>query len=406
MQSLNKLAQRMPDMPVQVLLGVSGGADSMALMYLLRLKGCSVHVVHVNHGLRGNASDGDEAFVRGVCAEQKIPLTVHRLHPPEHPGENWARQERYRCFRETAARQGIAVLALAHHRDDQTETLLLHLMRGAGLTGLTGMMEESALDGLRIIRPLLHFSRQELQQALRSDGLSWREDESNQDSRYFRNALRHELLPLMERLSPGSNARIAAAAETLQADEDALQSLTEAFLNQWGQDECLPLEPLLHQPRGLQRRILRLWWQQCVGKRDERSLSREQSETVLALLQGKACAQCNLPGGWHAYRGWTHLHLIMNGRQVPAVVLAEPAPEDCTVRYRRQGDWLQLPAGRKSLQDFFVDSKTDAPFRDRIPLLCRENQVLEVAGIWPADSRRRWQGNMPWQKTKDQTEQK
>lgn len=405
MQSLNKLAQRMPDMPAQLLLGISGGADSMALMYLLRLKGCSIHAVHVNHGLRGEASDADETFVRSVCAEQQIPLTVHHLHPPEHPGENWARQERYRCFRETSARQGISVLALAHHRDDQTETLLLHLMRGAGLNGLTGMTEESSLDGLRIIRPLLLFSRQELQQALRSDGLQWREDESNQDSRYFRNALRHELLPLMERLSPGSNARIAAAAETLQADEDALQSLTEAFLNQWGQDTCLPLEPLLHQPRGLQRRILRLWWQQCAGKRDERSLSREQTETLLSLLQGKACTQCNLPGAWHAYRGWTHLHLITNGRQVSAVVPAEPVPDGCTVRCRQQGDWLQLPAGRKLLQDFFIDRKIDAPFRDRIPLLCRENQVLEVAGIWPADSRRMWQGEMPWRKMVGQTQE-
>ena len=170
MQRLNDLAEKMPALPRCAAVGVSGGADSVALLHLLLVRGCEVQAVHVNHGLRGAASDGDEAFVRALCSSLHVPLITFRLEPPENPGEDWARKERYRCFREAMARTGAQALALAHHRDDQAETLLLHLMRGAGLTGLTGMAAEMDLDGMRVLRPLLGFTRQELRDALTEAG--------------------------------------------------------------------------------------------------------------------------------------------------------------------------------------------------------------------------------------------
>ncbi|MBQ8653968.1 MAG: tRNA lysidine(34) synthetase TilS [Clostridia bacterium] len=396
---MNDLVRRMPELPRRVTAGISGGADSVALLHLLLAKGCSVEAVHVNHGLRGESSDGDEAFVRALCAEKQVKLRVYRLQPPENPGEGWARQERYRCFREAVACGGTEALTLAHHRDDQAETLLMHLMRGAGLNGLCGMAEDSEAQGMRILRPLLGFSRQELQGVLEARGIPWREDGSNQDPRYLRNAVRLQLLPVMEQLSPGCGARIAAAAQLLQGDNAALEAVCGEYLQRWSKGNCLLLEPLLRQPESLRRRILRMWWLEQAGKNmEERSLSQRQTEAFAALAHACAGEQCNLPGGWYGYRGWTHLHLIPPCGTETDAAWCGSLPQGCTVRTRQPGDWLMLRGGRRSLQDFFTDRKIDAPFRSRIPLLCRDDQVLAIAGIWQAAEagEARWQGDMPW----------
>lgn len=404
MQRLKELAGRMMQLPRRVLAGVSGGADSVALVHLLLAQGCEVSAVHVNHGLRGEASQGDEAFVRSLCEHLHVPLMVFQLQPPHNPSEDWARRERYRCFREAMAQTGAQALVLAHHRDDQAETLLLHLMRGSGLAGLAGMAEDSCAQGMRILRPLLSFSRQELREALKEMNQPWREDESNQDNRYLRNALRNELLPMMERLSPGSGAHLAATAALLQSDNRALESQAEAFLRQYQDGHCLCLAAWERQPEGLQRRILRRWWHQCAGaSMEERSLSRPQTEALLALGQERAGSKCNLPGGWHGYRGWTHLHLLQPDKKNMTKVVPEgEIPPDCVVRTRQTGDWLQTGSGRRSLQDFLTDRKIDAPFRDEIPLLCRNDEVLDIAGVWRRETALRWSGKMPWvQATKE-----
>ena len=400
MQRLNDLERRMMKLPRRVLAGVSGGADSVALLHLLLMRGCEVSVVHVNHALRGAESDADEAFVHSLCHQLGVPLKVYRLQPPEHPSEDWARRERYRCFRQVMAESDVQALVLAHHRDDQAETLLLHLMRGAGLNGLRGMTAHSEAQGMRILRPLLDFSRDELRGALEEMHQPWREDASNRDARYLRNAVRNELLPLMERLAPGCSGRLAETAGLLQADEETLTQTTEAFLAAHGQGNCLELAALQSQTEGLQKRILRLWWQQCAGQgRSERSLSREQTQELFALVEAKAGSKCNLPGNWHGYRGWTHLHLVSpQGPKEWNVQLQGEIPEGCTVRKRHTGDWLQTPSGRRSLQDFFTDRKVDAPFRDSIVLLCKGSEVLAASGVWNTNLTIRWRGVMPWAK--------
>ena len=438
MDSLRELAARMPAMPGHVLAGVSGGADSVALMLMLLARGCRVTAVHVNHGLRGAASDGDEAFVRALCRDKDVPLLCYRAQPPEHPGEDWARRARYGFFREAMAQSGAEALTLAHHRDDQAETLLLHLMRGAGLTGLTAMAEDAVVDGMRILRPLLGMTRAELQAALQDAGQPWREDDSNRDSRCLRNAVRHELLPLMEGLSPGCGGRLAATATLLREDDAALDALCFGFLEGHPGRE-LPLRDLAEQPEGLRKRILRAWWQREAGQgRDERSLSLPQTAALASLVTGRAGEKRNLPGGWQGYRGWTHLHLVSPDPPDPppetpitlpcailgacSLVETEPCLSDgrviqaiprdmltgCVLRTRRQGDWIRPygSSGRQSLQDYFVNRKVDAPFRDRAPLLCRGSEVLLAGGVGaggvpPVEDQKdsvwlRWRGDMPW----------
>lgn len=396
-------------LPGKLLVGLSGGADSVALLHMLHQGGAQISAVHVNHGLRGEASDGDEAFVRRLCTDMRVRLYVYRAIPPENPGEGWARQARYAFFRQAMAESGADALVLAHHRDDQAETLLLHLLRGAGLNGLTGMAADTTVDGLRILRPLLGISREELRACLTDIGQPWREDASNADTKYLRNAVRLDLLPLMEQLAPGAAQRMAQTASLLREDEDALHALTADFLRQHGAGVALPLDALQAQPTGLQRRILRAWWGQNAPSGKERSLSAAQTGRLLSLVQAPTGAKCNLPGGWHAYRGWTHLHLCPPGEEKS---LAETAAADsplmtvetftgemgdgqtcqaiprawlteCTVRSRREGDFIRPfgMAGKQSLQDYLTNRHVDAPFRCIVPLLCRGSEVLLVGGV-------------------------
>ncbi len=419
-------------LPREVLAGVSGGADSVALLLLLRDAGIDVTAVHVNHGLRGEASDGDEAFVADLCRRLQAPLRTYRAEKTEHPSESWARDVRYGFFRRAARETGIPVIALAHHRDDQAETLLLHLLRGAGLTGLTGMRPDVEADGLRILRPLLDVSRRELRQYLIDLGESWREDASNGDARYLRNALRLDVLPRLEQLIPNASVRLAQTARTLREDEDVLQGLTDSFMQAHGQARYLPLKALKAQMPGMQKRILRAWWDR-VG---QPVLTAAQTEALADLIDAPAGTACNLPGNWHGYRGWTHLHLTLTAEPLPETALQESPQiaiepfdgfcgdgktcqavprnllEMCTVRSRHPGDWLRPfgSAGKKSLQDELTDRRVDAPFRDRVPLICRGSEVLLIGGVGAGNLPRitkdddpvmlRWRESFPWQRDK------
>lgn len=433
------MMNKQQNQPERLLVGLSGGADSVALLLLLLENGAQVSAVHVNHGLRGEASDGDEAFVRELCEQYNVPLYAYRLSPPENPGEGWAREARYACFRQAMAASGADALALAHHRDDQAETLLLHLMRGAGLNGLSGMAVSTEMDGMRVLRPLLHFSRASLRAYLNQKGQCWREDASNADDRYLRNAIRNELLPVMERLAPGAAQRLATTCSLLAEDNAALDALAAAFLreHQW---QALPLTALRAQMPGLQKRILRMWWTNAAAPTEERSLSAVQTAALHALLEAPASTRCNLPGDWHGQVGWTHLHLIPPGKaqglpEMPVAIspLAtvesyEGFPGDgqtcqaiprswlaeCTVRSRRKGDYIRPfgSAGKQSLQDYLVNRRIDAAFRDQVPLLCRGSEVLLVGGVGaggiPNTNENddpvllRWKDDFPWQRERKQ----
>lgn len=441
MRTLEQLAAALPPLPARLLAGVSGGADSVALLLLLtRLPGHEIAAVHVNHGLRGDASDGDEAFVRALCERLHVPLLVYRAEPPQNPGEDWARQARYGFFREAMAHSGAEALVLAHHRDDQAETLLLHLLRGAGLTGLAGMSPRTVREGMTILRPLLDFSREELRAALTECGQAWREDASNADPRYLRNAVRGQLLPLMETLAPGASARIAATAALLGETNAAAMQQTERFLDTHAGHDWLAIAPVQALPVGARAAILRRWWQRALcPETGERSLDRAQTAALAALLDAPVGARCNLPDRRTAQRGWHCLHLLpaapnppvdairaKDGAHMCGVTLtlapftgapgdgalAQAIPTallaDCELRTRRSGDWLRPfgQTGRQSLQDYFTNRRVDAPMRDRVPLLCRGSEVLLAAGVGAGDIPRcetgeglvllRWQGDMPW----------
>ena len=307
-----KLAAALADFPPagRCLVGVSGGRDSVALLDGLLAAGFPRLVVcHLDHGLRGRASTGDARFVARLAVARGLPLEagqadVRALAKAEgYSLETAAREARYRFFAAAAARRRCRTLFLAHHADDQAETFLFNLLRGAGPAGLAGMALDSerrvGRRTLRIVRPLLGMWRAEIDAYLVERGLKWREDATNADPAHAtRNALRHEALPLLEQVM-GRDVRRALwrAADILGAEEAWLAEILAA-------DGPLTTEltvpSLAAQPVARQRRLLRAW----LAARGVVGVGYEEVERVRALLDVTAGgpAKVNLPGGRHARR--------------------------------------------------------------------------------------------------------
>lgn len=209
----------------RALVGVSGGRDSIALLHHLAAEGVAVEAAHVNYRLRGADSAADEALVRAVCAALGVPLHVHRVPPQDVPRagrQAWARAVRYAFFGETAQARGLETVTVAHHADDQAETVLLALLRGGSLAALRGMrprrwLAPERFPGVVLVRPLLAVPGRTVQAYADAHGLAWRDDAGNRDRRYRRALVRHDLLPRLDARAPGVADRLAALADVAAA---------------------------------------------------------------------------------------------------------------------------------------------------------------------------------------------
>lgn len=224
-----KLArQRMLHPGQPVLVGVSGGLDSMVLLHILHGLGHPITVLHADHGLRGSESDADRDFVEEQADLLGSPFESVRLNvrqAAQAPGVSLqmaARELRHAWFRERMVALGVSVLATAHHRDDAIETLLINLLRGAGRRGFMGLAPKH--DGF--VRPLIEVERKDIEAYARQHGVPYREDASNRDPSYLRNRVRHELVPLMEDLHPGARDNLGRAVAMLRE----LGAITERAL--------------------------------------------------------------------------------------------------------------------------------------------------------------------------------
>src|SRR5258706_5426929 len=226
------------DSPLQrkrVCVGLSGGVDSVALLHVLHcLKGkkkYSLRAVHVPHGLRPYAVES-AGFCRRLCREWRVPLTIHRVKVTKAGRglEAAARDARYEVFRKAPA----DFVALAHHLDDQAETVLMNLLRGAGLRGASGMPTRSSLGGKGLLRPLLEISRENIVAYARAHGLQWIEDESNADEALTRNFVRRRLGPLLEARFPAWKQSLARAARQFSQEKLDGQRLLREFLSARG----------------------------------------------------------------------------------------------------------------------------------------------------------------------------
>ncbi len=261
----------------RVAVAVSGGADSVALLRVLReLRpelGIVLAIAHFNHGLRGEQSAADEAFVAELARQHSLEFFSGRADVRDHASssklsiEAAGRELRYRWFEHLAQQQRFDCIATAHTRDDQAETVLLKFLRGAGTRGLAGiypqrMFAKSGRDtgvvrATRIVRPLLCATRDEVESYLTALGQQWREDESNLDRRFLRNRVRHDLLPQLEReYNPNLRQLLSDLAEVSQAEQDYWDQLVERHLRTTASGDLI-LEGFATLPVALQRRVLK-----------------------------------------------------------------------------------------------------------------------------------------------------
>lgn len=224
----------------RIILAISGGADSMAMLHsmatLRDVQTLSLRVAHVHHGLRGRAADADARLAEKTAKKLGIPFHLCRAKVKavakrkQISIEMAAREARHEFFHKLA-RKYRAVIATAHTRDDQAETVLLRLLRGSGTDGLGGIEYKTKIRGLTIIRPMLDVSHAEAIAFLQSRKLKWREDASNADDAMKRNRVRHELIPLLERrFNPRIREILARTASVLRADSECLSEIAAAEL--------------------------------------------------------------------------------------------------------------------------------------------------------------------------------
>ena len=278
----------------RVLCAVSGGADSMCLLQLLHgleeERGIRVFAAHFEHGLRGEESLRDMAFVENWCREQKIPCLAERgdtraLAEKEHLGlEEAARKLRYAFLERAADHFGCDRIATAHTADDNAETVLLNLVRGSGTKGLGGIPPRRG----NIVRPLLETDRAEIEAYLKAQGVPHVEDSSNESLDFSRNRLRREILPLLREMNPALNDALGRTAALLRRDDSFLRGLAEEWLDRNFDGESLPLGEL--------RKLHPAVASRAVKKLCPRSLSAAQTESVLRFAEGTELGYLDLPG--------------------------------------------------------------------------------------------------------------
>ena len=253
-----------------VLVAVSGGGDSIALLHVLHglstRGGFRLGVVHVHHGLRGREADADAEWVKMTSWRLGLACVVHgvdvraRAKELGESVEMAARRARHEVFAMESERQGAASVALAHHRGDQAETVLLRMARGAGVEGLSGMAPRQVFQGWVAIRPLLNERSCELRGFLAAHGLGWREDSSNAEREATRNRVRHELLPWLERnLNPAVEATLVRMAEVFREEGGLLEQRTKRLLAGVRSGMRVKAGALLRLPVADQRRVIQGW---------------------------------------------------------------------------------------------------------------------------------------------------
>jgi tRNA(Ile)-lysidine synthase len=288
-----------PDLLGQpVLVALSGGADSVALLCLLHGSseelGCRVSAAHVHHHLRGAPADGDAAFCAELCRRLEIPLVVEHLDPVRPRGsspEAWWRQERYRVLEGARRVARCAALATAHTRDDQAETVLLKLLRGAGPRGVAGVRRRHGA----VVRPLLDFGREELRAWLSAQGVTWREDASNADPEQPRAWIRSRVLPLLAGAYPHGVAHLTEFATALAEDDAFIGGLLRER-GVWPEvGRAVPAESVAALPPPLLRRwVLELAARLPLAEPP----SRGQLAAVLNMLGGGPPAAVDLGRRW------------------------------------------------------------------------------------------------------------
>ncbi|HKA33608.1 MAG TPA: tRNA lysidine(34) synthetase TilS [Candidatus Binatia bacterium] len=416
-----------------VLAAVSGGPDSVALLHALSgVKeefNLRLEVAHLEHGIRGEESRADARFVAALADRLGLPFHLKEIKLSRAKAklgkgnlEALAREERYRFLAETASGRGLNKIATGHTLDDQAETLLMRMFRGSGRRGMRAIAPVARRGDAVLIRPLIETSREDVEAYLAAERLEYRVDRSNFNPTLLRNWMRLELIPrLKKNIDAAVPARLARMAEIVRDEDDLLDRLARERLSATMRLSALLREPLLAEPRALQRRIVRLWLENGLGSL--RRIGFDHVEAVLELAcDGPPNGRVALPGACEVVRCYEALTIEKRRVRQPSVaysyrfqagselIVAEAAmklsssvvarddvitknaleaffdadklPRTMTVRNFRPGDRLRPlgMTGQKKLKELFIDQKVSLEARAMMPLLVAGDEIAWIPG--------------------------
>ncbi len=407
-----------------IVVGVSGGADSVALLHILKGfahgQNWRLTAIHVHHGLRGEEADRDRAFVEEICRNWRIACKVFYFDVAKEAQlrglgtEEMGRLLRYEAFEKE--RNG-GVIAVAHNKNDQAETVLMRLCRGAGSSGLTGIRPVRDF----IVRPLLFCTREEIEGYCEKNRLDFCQDSTNMENIYTRNRVRNQILPLLTELYPKATAHIAQTAQIIAEEEEYLQGQAQALFSKATEktesyEIRLNVKALTNMHRVMRKRVFGMAFEGLGAKKDVAAVHFELMEGLLMQQSGKSLS---LPNKIIVQKNYDVLTMKKEGQESKNFCYSLPLEQEifvaeagfyvhtwvctekrtqksedsCTkvfdydkivcdifCRTRQKGDRLAVGNGRKKLKDFLIDEKIPREERDRLPLIAFEDQILWVVG--------------------------
>ena len=404
---LNKILVGTPFEKERIIgVALSGGRDSIALCHALKHAGESIVAINVEHGIRGEASLRDSDFVKEFCKKEGITLYSYSVDAPTFAKENGytleqaARILRYAIFDKAVGEGKCDLVALAHHSGDQAETILMHVLRGTGIAGLVGMKKLSG----KYIRPLLDYSREDIDAYVQANNLEYVDDETNEDSTYTRNFLRAELSKLKEKYPDLENSFMRLSRTAFETEE-YLQSILPNVEVENGEvliSDC-------DNPFVLKRLVLNA--AKALGVSQD--IEEKHLEAVVLLASNENGKRLNLTHGLTAFKDSRGIVLVRDenaeyGEEVPfgvgrfeafgvqveivkSVSEAElksgvslycdmdKLPKGCVLRYRHDGDFIRkFGGGTKSLGDFLTDKKVPARKRDGLVVVAKDSEIFAV----------------------------
>lgn len=442
--SIRKQIERLIDqhgifMPGEgVLVGISGGADSVALTYILHFLrprlGIDLRLAHLHHSIRGRAADGDLEFVTGLASRLDLPLVSARLDVPRIARERGvsvemaARHERLAFFGAVLAETGFDKVALAHNADDQAETVLMRLVRGTGSIGLRGIAPLQEVDDMTIAHPMLTVAHEQAVAFLKAHGLRWREDSSNMSDDYMRNRIRHRLMPaIAENLNPRIRDALCRTASIVNAENEFLDEEARRLVDRLADGCGIDLKEYRKSPPALRRRAVLLWLFANGVPSDAIDFeSVESVERLSADLRGSK--RIDIGSGWSLERVYSSLRLLREGGgaiaamprplRVPGVTIcpelglevevelsrgivseAERRPGElpsaCSISLARLGERELLlrgwrpgdrmrpygMEGHRKIQDILTDCKVPRSERARIPVIESLGEIVWLPGF-------------------------
>ncbi len=400
---------KMPLAQTPIVVGFSGGSDSVCLVDILHRMGYKVVAAHFNHNMRTTA-DRDMIFCENFCRERSIDFEVQIAEKGSLKSEADARAARYSFFADIMARRGIEYLATAHNKNDSAETVLLHLLRGSGTEGLCGI---EPVRG-NIIRPLIAVKKREVIDYCNDNKLEFMTDETNLSNIYTRNLLRNEFLPkLAKEFNPNLIDVLADNARIIAEDRDYLRQCAEKAFLIVATDDGISCDKLSDLPSAIKSRCIQLLWHRSMG--EEQNLSRVYIDKLIALTEkNKNGMEISLPDGFSARIDYGVLVIKKREASAEFEICAEIGiwyeipcagvmagifesgeglgislcgSEHITIRNRRNGDRF-VPSGMtgsKSVSDYFTDMKIPTDKRNLVPIFLADGEIMAIGTLRAAD---------------------